>query len=68
LCSPAASFVVVYFATPAPRATVFSLVPSLKVTLPMGVPVNCGFTVAVKVTDCSAFEGWASAVAQNFAS
>lgn len=33
-------------------------VPSLKVTVPAGVPENCGETVAVNVTDCPADDGF----------
>ena len=34
--------------------------PSLKVTIPSGVPLPgaTGLTVAVKVTDCPATDGW----------
>ena len=32
--------------------------PSLKVTVPEGVPVNWGVTVAVNVTDCPETEGF----------
>lgn len=59
LCVPAASFVVVYFAMPPLRVTVFrSVAPSSKVTDPVTVPLNCGDTVAVKVTDCPGFDGF----------
>jgi hypothetical protein len=33
-------------------------VPFLKTTDPVGVPLNCGITVAVKVTDCPDKEGF----------
>ena len=58
-CAPDASFEVVSFAKPpltfsVPRV----VVPSRKVTVPAGVPVNCGATVAVKVTACPAVDGF----------
>src|SRR5712691_238329 len=40
---------------PVPRM----VVPSLKVTVPVGVPVVAGVTVAVKVTDCPETDGFA---------
>src|SRR5271169_1373470 len=59
LCVPVASALVVNFATSALKVTVFrSVVPSLNVTLPMGVPLNCGVTLAVNVTDCPTFDGF----------
>jgi hypothetical protein len=63
LCVPAASVEVVYFAAPLLSATVPSVVvPSLKVTFPVGVTLNCGLTVAVNVTDCPLFDGFADEV------
>lgn len=48
---PVASVEVVYFAAPALTGTVFSVVvPSLKVTVPVELPLNGGLIVAVKVT------------------
>ena len=35
------------------------IVPSLKVTVPLGVPEVAGLTVAVNVTDCPDTEGFA---------
>src|SRR5262249_23701308 len=61
-CGPAASTVVVNVATPDPfRVPVPSVVvPSLKVTVPVGVAVvPDGVTVAVNVTDCPNEEGFA---------
>jgi len=59
VCVPWARVVVVYFAAPPLSVTVFRVVvPSLKVTLPVGVPLNCGVTLAVNVTDCPTFEGF----------
>ena len=47
------SAVVVHVATPATRATLFNVtVPFLNVTVPVGVPLYCGETVAVNVTGC----------------
>jgi hypothetical protein len=44
---------------PALRVTVFNvLVPSRKVTDPVGVPLNCGKTVAVNVTVCPNIDGF----------
>jgi hypothetical protein len=34
-----------------------AVVPSLKVTVPVGVPEPCGVTVAVKVTGCPKTDG-----------
>ena len=50
---PTANFVVVNWAAPLtsaahPRFTV----PWKNVTVPVGMPLNCGATVAVKVIDC----------------
>src|ERR1700721_87851 len=48
---PVASVEVVYFAAPALTGTVFSVVvPSLKVTVPVELPLNGGLIVAVKGT------------------
>jgi hypothetical protein len=33
-------------------------VPFMKVTVPVGVPLYCGATVAVRVTDCPTMEGF----------
>ena len=58
-CAPDASFEVVNFAAPALTLSVARIVvPSTKVTVPVGVPVNCGATVAVKVTACPAVDGF----------
>jgi hypothetical protein len=55
---PAANFVVVKLATPPLSVAVPRLaVPFLNVTRPVGVPLNCGATVAVKVTDCPKTDG-----------
>ena len=63
LCVPLASVAVVYFATPLLRVTLPSvLVPSLNVTVPPGVPLNCGLMVAVKVTDSPTVDGFADEV------
>ena len=49
---PTANFVVVNLATPALSVHVASVaVPFMKATAPVGVPLNSGATVAVKVTD-----------------
>lgn len=46
-------------ATPSVSGTVPSVaVPLKNVTLPVGVPVNSGATVAVKVTDSPTVEGF----------
>jgi hypothetical protein len=59
LCVPVARVVVVYFATPPLRLTVFTVVvPSLKVTHPVTVPLNCGATSAVRVADCPKVDGF----------
>ena len=59
LCVPVASVVVVYFAAPPLRLTVFrAFVPSMRVTDPVTVPLNCGATVTVKVTDCPKVDGF----------
>ena len=59
VCVTEVSILVVNFAAPPLRAIVFRIVaPSLKVTLPVGVPLNCGATLAVKVTDCPTFDGF----------
>ena len=34
-----------------------TVTPFLNVTVPVGVPLNCGVTVAVNVTDCPETEG-----------
>jgi hypothetical protein len=39
-----------------------TVVPSLKVTVPVGLPEPCGVMVAVKVTCCPGVEGFAEAV------
>jgi hypothetical protein len=58
-CCPRASEEVLKLALPPLTVTVRSvLVPSLKVTVPVGVPPNCPAMVAVKVTDCPAVEGF----------
>jgi len=60
LCAPDARVEVVNFAVPPLMVTVFSVVvPSMKVTVPVGVPVNSGVTVAVKVTDWPRLDGLA---------
>ena len=60
VCVPFASADVVYCAVPALRVTDPRVtVPFLNVTVPAGVPLNCGDTVAVKVTDSPTVEGFA---------
>ena len=60
LCVPVDSVEVVKAATPPLSARVPSVVvPSLKVTLPAGVPVVVDFTVAVKVTVSPEVDGFA---------
>jgi hypothetical protein len=55
---PAANFVVVKLATPPLSVAVPRLaVPFLNVTRPVGVPLNCGATVAVNVTGCPTTDG-----------
>ena len=46
------------FSVPEPS----TFVPSLKVTIPVGVPVVDDFTVAVKVTGCPKLEGFSDDV------
>ena len=59
-CVPTAKVDVLNFATPPARVSVANVeVPSLNVTLPVGVPVNSGLTVAVKVTDSPCVDGFA---------
>jgi hypothetical protein len=59
VCEPEASVEVVNFAKPPLSATVFrTVVPSSKVTVPVTVPTNWGFTLAVKVTDCPTLDGF----------
>src|SRR5271154_2611437 len=60
LCLPDASLVVANLATPPLRDTVLrSVVPSSNVTDPVAVvPLNSGFTVAVKVTDSPTTDGF----------
>jgi hypothetical protein len=54
---------VVYFATPPLGVTTSSTeVPSLNVTVPVGVPPNSPLTVAVKVTDCPDLDGFSDDV------
>jgi hypothetical protein len=56
---PEASVVVVNFAVPALKATVFSVVvPSRNVTEPATVPPNCPAIVAVKVREAPAGDGF----------
>ena len=43
---------------PVSRTLPIIVVPYLKVTVPAGVPLYCGTTVAVKVTDSSPVEGF----------
>jgi hypothetical protein len=58
-CVPEASAEVVNLAVPAPSFTVPTVaVPFLNVTVPAGVLLNCGVTVAVKVTDCPKADGF----------
>jgi hypothetical protein len=59
VCAPELSFDVVNFATPPLSDEVPSaVVPSKKVTVPVTVPLNCGVTLAVKVTACPKFDGF----------
>jgi hypothetical protein len=59
VCVPEASVDVVNFATPPLTPMVFrAVVPSWKVTVPVTFPLNCGVTLAVKVTDCAKFDGF----------
>ena len=58
-CEPAARVEVVKAALPLVSATVANtVVPSLKVAEPVGVPVVEDFTVAVKVAAVPCFEGF----------
>ena len=60
VCVPFVNAAVVYAAVPALRVTVPKVtVPFLNVTVPAGVPVYCGKTVAVKVTDSPTVDGFA---------
>ena len=52
------SVAVLLFSAPVPKA----VLPSLKVTVPLGVPPNCALTVAVKVRDCLKVAGLLPAV------
>jgi hypothetical protein len=57
--TPAGNFLGVKPATPPLSSAVpIVAVPFLKVTDPVGVPLNSGVTVAVKVTDCPKVEGF----------
>ena len=59
VCMPEASVEVLNFAASPLTATVFRRVaPSKKVTVPVTLPLNCGATLAVKVTDCPEFDGF----------
>lgn len=59
LAAPTGNAVVVYFALPALSVTDANVaVPFINFTLPAGVPLNCGSTVAVNVTDCPNFDGF----------
>ena len=44
-----------------PEPIIVLVVESNKVTLPVGVPLNCGLTVAVKVTVCPNSDGFGDA-------
>ena len=64
-CAPAVRVVVEKLAPPellraCPAAMVF--VPSLKFTVPVGVPPEDAETVAVKVTDCPTAEGFSEEI------
>jgi hypothetical protein len=61
---PTGNLLVVYLATPLLRVTVPSaVVPFLKVTCPLTVPLYCGDTTcAVKVTDCPKLDGFCEEV------
>jgi hypothetical protein len=57
--APAGRVVVANVATPPPNALVPRVVvPFLKVTEPVGVPVTAGVTVAVNVTDAPTVDGF----------
>lgn len=59
VCVPEASEEVAKAATPPLRGMLPSVfVPLLNVTVPAGVPLNCGATVAVKVTDSPKVDGF----------
>ena len=59
LCVPVVSLVVAKVATPPLSACepIFA-VPSMKFTVPVGVPVVDDFTIAVKVTDAPSVDGF----------
>ena len=60
LCAPNPNVDVVKVATPPLMVEAPSvIVPSLKVTVPVGVPVVDELTVAVNVTACPTLEGFA---------
>ena len=59
LSVPAGSAEVLNVTAPSVRDRVFSaVVPLKKVTVPVAVPLNCGATLAVKVTGCPEFDGF----------
>ena len=61
LCVPRPSVEIVNPLTPLPFSAELpsKVVPSKKVTVPVGVPVALGLTVAVKVTGCPSPEEFA---------
>ncbi len=63
-CVPPSKAVVIRTAVPPLTATgePITVVPDLKVTVPLGDPPNCGLMVAVSVADCPNVEGLAEVV------
>ena len=66
VCMPEASVEVLNFAASPLTATVFRRVaPSKKVTVPVTLPLNCGATLAVKVTDWLKLEGFTEDISKT---